>query len=379
MTAVTALGARLAGWPAKVAAPLRDLLERGLLRPSTAEAVLDAADLAGEPRHVLGFAIAMLEMGQAGVPILDTIRMAKQLGAPLNLRWSQKRWQAEHARLSRRVTLEQLKADDAVYELSAFEALLPERWPGYLVRTSRRLGLEGLRQKHCVAAYHPRIRDGRCAIATVLLKGQRWTVELRKYGNPGELWITQIAGRNNAPASRQVRSAIHRALGVRQANHFGSRGNHPEEHAYMDNLRTLLPVLRAHGVETVHVGFSGCGDSGQIDDVSYRPERVRNAISAVAVTGQRVSFAHEGGEWRRLVERKVLDIDEAVIHLTEDYLEETGVNYVDNEGGFGHLEINVGAGTVELEVSQNVELSEVAFSRVSDIATGEVVARGAEA
>ena len=144
----------------------------------------------------------------------------------------------------------------------------------------------------------------------------------------------------------------------------------------MDNLRTLLPVLRAHGVETVHVGFSGCGDSGQIDDVTYRPEHARNAIAAVAVTGQRVSFAHEGGEWRRLVELEELDIDEAVINLTEDYLEETGVNYVDNEGGFGHLEINVGTGTVELEVSQNVELSEVAFSRVSDIATGDIVARG---
>ena len=251
VTAATALRARLADWPAKVAVPLRDLLERELLRPATAEAVFDAAELAGEPQHVLGFTIAMLEMSRDGVPMLDTIRMAKQIGAPVNLRWSRKRWQVEHARLSRRVTLEQLSADDAVYDLASFEALLPDRWPGYLIRTSRRLGLEGLRQDHCVAAYNRRIVDGQCAIATMLLDDKRWTVELRRYGNDtgAELCVAQIAGRYNAPPSRQVRSAILKALGIRQDYHFPTYGNHPEEHAYMDNLRTLLPVLREHGVE----------------------------------------------------------------------------------------------------------------------------------
>ena len=375
VTAATALRARLAEWPAKVAAPLRDLLERELLRPATAEAVLDAAELAGEPQHVLGFTIAMLEMCRDGVPMLDIIRMAKQIGAPVNLRWSRKRWQSEHARLSRRVTLEQLRADDAVYELATFEALLPDRWPGYLIRTSRRLGLEGLRQDHCVAAYHRRIVDGQCAIATVLLDGKRWTVELRRYGNgvAAELCIAQIAGRYNAPPSRQVHSAILKALGVRRDYHFPTYGNHPEEHAYMDNLRTLLPVLREHGVERVLVDFSGCGDSGQIDDVSYAPESARRAIACAAVESQTVRFAHENGEWRRHVETLTHDIDEAVVHLTEDYLEETGVDYYNNEGGYGHLEINVAAGTVDLEVSQNVEASEVAFARLSDIQTGETI------
>ena len=84
-------------------------------------------------------------------------------------------------------------------------------------------------------------------------------------------------------------------------------------------------------------------------------------------------FAHENGEWRRHLETETHDIDEAVAHLTEDYLEETGVNYYDNEGGYGHLDINVAAGTVDLEVSQNLESSEVAFARLSDIQTGETI------
>ena len=369
VSALRALQVRLRLWPAKVAAPIADLLAKGLIRPETAETVLDAGDLAGESQHVLGFAVALLQMQRDNVPVIDAIRMAKQLGRPINLRWSQKRWKAEHARLSHLVTLERLKAAHEVYDLTPFEAHLPATWPGYLIRSSRRLGLEGLRQQHCVASYHGAIRRGHCAIATVFVERERWTVELRKYAHNDEPWVAQIAGRRNRKPTREIRQAIHNALGLEGRQ--GGRG--PEDHSYMDNLRALLPILREHGVEKVTTSFSGYGDSGQVDDVEFTPAGAYTRVANATVASRRVEFSHRNNRWERNENVHIVRVVDAVTALTDDYLEETGVNYYDNEGGFGFLEIDVAAGDVELEINQNVESSELAFKRRSDIASGDVL------
>lgn len=369
MSALRALQVRLRLWPAKVAAPIADLLANGLMRPETAESVLDAGDLAGEPQHVLGFAIALLQMQRDNVPVTDTIGMAKQLGRRVNLRWSAKRWKAEHARLSHLVTLERLKEANVLYDLATFEAHLPAKWPGYLIRSSRRLGIEGLRQQHCVASYHSAIQRGHCAIATVFVDRVRWTVELRHHSYNDAPWIAQVAGRRNRKPTREIRQAIQEALGLKGCQNERT----PDEYSYMDNLRALLPILRVHRVEHVTASFSGCGDSGQVDDVEFTPAGAYTLVANLSVASHRVEVAHRNGEWVRHRNVRNVRVADAVMALTDDYLEETGVNYYDNEGGYGQLVIDVAAGTVNLEINQNVESSEVAYARLSDIATGDVL------
>lgn len=78
------------------------------------------------------------------------------------------------------------------------EKHLPKRFSGYLIRTSRRLGMEGLRQRHCVASYDSRLRKGDCAIVAVFADRQRWTVELRLTNDTETpLRIDQIKTRYN--------------------------------------------------------------------------------------------------------------------------------------------------------------------------------------
>lgn len=386
MTALDAVHARLRTLPAKVSVPFRDLLSTGLLKPETAQSVLDAGESAGEPQHILGFAIAFLEMERAGVPVADTIRMARLHGRRLNLRWSPKRWQKEHGHLSRLSTLRRLEAKNEVYDLDAYERLLPERWPGYLIRTSRRLGLEGLRQNHCVAAYHGQIKSGYAAIATVFVDRTRWTVELTRAYATGELRLAQIRGRHNRTPGPAVRRAICVTLGIEPtAADPYSAANRPAAHSYMENLRRVLPVLRERNVDRVEVSFSGCGDSGQIDDVTFLPAGYdpvrpgttpaipRSEFTGIVVASETATFVLEDGEWTRQEQVEHVGVEAAIATLTEDYLQETGVDWYNNTGGHGCLEIDVPSGTVNLEVNQNEEVSNLAFARLSDIVSGEPI------
>ena len=123
MTAATAIETRLIGLPRKVAAPLRDLLRTGLMSPAAADTVLDAHELTGEPQHLLGFAVAALEFPLAGVPVADTIRMARDQGRRISLRWSANRWRAEHNRFARAATLKKPADENERYNVERYERL----------------------------------------------------------------------------------------------------------------------------------------------------------------------------------------------------------------------------------------------------------------
>ena len=68
-----------------------------------------------------------------------------------------------------------------------------------------------------------------------------------------------------------------------------------------------------------------------------------------------------------------MEAEEAIRALTDEYLEEVDVDWYNNDGGQGHLEINVEAGTVELEVSTNYTERTTEVFTTRDIATGEEV------
>ena len=104
---------------------------------------------------------------------------------------------------------------------TTFERHLPASWPGYLLKSSVKLGLEGHRQDHCVASYASLVEAGACAIATVLVDRKRWTVELVKTGKAdAPLRIAQIHGKRNSKpdgsaTTRDSRGAAAAATGPR--------------------------------------------------------------------------------------------------------------------------------------------------------------------
>lgn len=341
-----------------------------MISEQTVEILGKAASVSNQPQHLLGFAIGMLDRRMNGVPVADTVNMAHELGRGVNLRWSPRRWREEHDKLSRIVTVKRLRNENVDYDVTAFAKLLPTSWPGYLLASSMKLGLEGYRQDHCIASYSSVVEAGACAIATVFVDRKRWTVELVKTGKPeAPLRLNQIHGRRNSSPTAAQRLAIHAALGLpapTRAPHHRAPGwdaGDGREGSFAANLQRLLPVLRAHDVTAARVIFAGGGDSGQIDDVHLHPAEAAQAM----VMCELAEMERADGRWVRRIALKEVTVDEAIRAITMDYLEHTGVDWYNNAGGQGHLEIDVEGGTVELMVESTL------YSDIVEIATGDSV------
>ena len=371
MSATAFMEGRLDKLPRKVAAPIRDMVRNGLMSTRTTETVLEAHDLVGEPQHVLGFAITALEYHLQGVAVRDTIRMAREQGTRINQRWSAKRWTAEHDRLARAATIEKLTTANETYELSKYEEHLPAEWPGYLVRTSRRLGFEGLRQRHCVAAYNRDIKAGQCAIATVFVDKTRWTVELQRTSHAEQpLRITQISGRHNARPTTEQRKTVHERLGLPQES--GRRrpgmGQADPDRRYLENLRRLLPTLRDHGVALAHVTFVGEKGTVRTEAVRFNPHIETHGITVPCeITQTEVCERHDLEPGLQEV-----PVDVALEEITYDHLGETHANWIDRHGGEVTLTVSALEGDVNVLVLVNEMDTNRAFYRTTDIASGAI-------
>jgi hypothetical protein len=367
----TNLNDRLAALPPKTYLPLAALTAAGQIDEAFLELLLDAAALSGDEQRLLGFAAGYLHMTKVGVPVEDVIRMAKRQERRINLTWSPSRWRDEHSKLSRAETLARLSTTNEVYDLSTYEVHLPEAARRTLIRSSKRLGFEGLRQRHCVASYHDRIMRGGCAIASVIVERQRWTVQLERTGIPDTpLAITQIKTRLNGIAPPDIRRKIHALMHIKQ--HPGDIASESvPETIYLDNLRRVLPLLEGAGIETVLVTFSGSGDSGAVDWVYFKPDQP-NEFSRAQVPQLRMNSFFEDGRWSKAVVPETMTLREALTNITDDYLEEAGVNWYDNDGGYGELEIDVAARSVSLDINVNYTESTNEFCETKSIDTGEV-------
>lgn len=367
---MTTFFTRLAEIPEKTAIPLRHLMRAGQLSESCLDVLLDAAELSGDRSRLLGFAAGYLHMTREGVPVQDVIRMAKSQKRRINLAWSPARWRAEHDKLSRAETLTRLQVASVTYDLAAYEDTLPASAHKSLIRCSKRLGLEGLRQRHCVASYHDKIASGACAIASLIVDRQRWTVQLELTQDTGApVAITQIKTRHNGIAPPDVRLRIHELMQIplpRQATLSTSVPNY----VYLDNLRRVLPLLEQHGVESVNVTFSGSGDSGAIDDVYYAPQI---AASVRTIPVEQVTLNLDFDRiWRTTTASETVSLDQAIMNITDNYLAETGVNWYDNDGGYGELAIDVAGRSVSLDVNVNYTQSTNEFCETKNIDTGNV-------
>lgn len=363
--------ARLSALPHKIFQPLASLTSAGQIDEGFLELLLDAAELSGDDKRLLGFAAGYLHMAKDGVPVEDVIRMAKRQKRRINLGWTPARWKNEHNKLARAETLERLAASNEAYDLSAYDEHLPEGARKTLIRCSKRLGLEGLRQRHCVASYHNRIVQGGCAIASVIVERQRWTVQLERTsieGNP--LVITQIKTRLNGIAPPDVRRKIHEFMGLALAGGEVVSETVPN-YVYLDNLRRVLPVLQRQGVEHVTVTFSGSGDSGAIDWAYFTPDQPEE-FKQTRVEQLNTNRFYEDDRWRTALVSENMTIEDALHNITLNYLEETNVNWYDNDGGYGDLVIDVAARSVSLDINVNYTESTNEFCETKNIDTGEL-------
>lgn len=370
------LESRLENFPQKIAVPFRQLLAAGQITEDIIHIVLDAGNVAGcDSQKLIGFAVGFLHLRSQGVPVHDVIRMAKSQKRRINLTWSAKRWKEEHDKLSRAEALLRMAHENTRYDVSKYETLLPDRFNGYIIRTSRRLGMEGLRQRHCVASFDSRIRNGSCAIVVVFVKKQRWTVEIWETGDPEcPLRIAQIKTRYNGLPPVYVSERICKELGIdpEKPTHIAPY-RLERNHLHMENLRRVLPILRENNIADVTVSFDGENDEGAISDIWYNPQSLAEAVSSLQVEYLSQSQYLEDGRWMTAVTPKQGSLKEAIEELAYDYIEETGVDWYNDDGGFGSLVIDVQQGTATLEVNVRSTHTTTEFHGQYDIVTGEEI------
>jgi len=369
---VSGIGDRLNKLPGKIRTPFSELLAGGLISEDVVSDVLDAGELAGDYSKSIGFAVAYQHMKSMGIPVRDVVRMAKSQNRRIKLSWSPKRWQYEHERLARAEALTKLAEENIRYDIEEWVAMLPDSFPGYVIASSRRLGMEGLRQRHCVASFHQQLLNGSSAIASVFIDKTRWTVQLFKTQNEkNPLRIGQIRAKLNRMPTPEIERAIHNILDIEEFVYMQNprHATIREVRSYKENLRLILPTLQELGVTEVEVYFDGGGDSGCIEDVTFLPGEVQTGRVSVEIV-RRINKLVDN-KFVQSEERQRVSLVDAIENITYDYLEESGTNWVDNEGGFGYLNIDVAAATVRLSVDYRYMESRTEYENTLDIISGE--------
>lgn len=107
--------------------------------------------------------------------------------------------------------------------------------------------------------------------------------------------------------------------------------------------RNMLAAMAVHGVDSISVEYSGCGDSGQIDRITITPDTALKA--SVAIPG----FTH--WNWRTSKSEPLVatSFSDAAELLTNMLIEHYHDGYENNEGGSGTVTIDRHLGTIEYE------------------------------
>lgn len=351
--------------PSLVKVQVKGLIDNKLIHLGKLKESIEVCTYASQPERALPFAMAMQFLDSNSTSAYDTYVMAKKRNRPINVNWSPARWKEEHDKLSRLETFEKLAESNKVYDVSFFEMKLSARWPGYIIRNSRRLAMEGLRQRHCVAMYDERCASNTTCIVVVFLDKQRWTVELLR-NRSDSITLVQAATRMNKQASQEIKNKLHQILGIQQpaAHKFISD---EDENSKLVALR-ILETMRRNNIAALSCCFDGSGDSGQVDDATYKMigsnsfKRKPELDVTVPVRTTVTEYSQEEGRYIKRTEMQETKLLTAFENLVEQVLDETGVNWYNNEGGYGEMTLFAGTGTFEYEVRQRFTNSNLVAS-----------------
>jgi hypothetical protein len=131
----------------------------------------------------------------------DTLKMGKTLNKKVNCSWSSRRLREVHDEWSKEIT--SIIFIDGDREMSISDIFIKfADFSGYkLLRTTKEMAHEGMKNNHCVASYVSSVENGNCAIYSI----SGYTLELRKTFTIGTtLTIKQFRGYENINAPEEL-------------------------------------------------------------------------------------------------------------------------------------------------------------------------------
>ena len=127
-----------------------------------------------------------------------------------------------------------------------------------------------------------------------------------------------------------------------------------------DKKNLLMTLLKVLGGRKVEVHFDGSGDSGSIDYVGLIDQE-GHEISLKGATLDWYEDASEfdplASKWRTTTKpRPDMPVDEILKQITEDALEEEGLDWYNNEGGYGLLRMDLTTTPVTITMDVHIRI-----------------------
>jgi hypothetical protein len=133
----------------------------------------------------------------------------------------------------------------------------------------------------------------------------------------------------------------------------------------------LVKVLRENGISGIDVSFDGSGDSGSITDVNFYAitkdkNGEANATPVKGVCGIIVESWETYSSWcptrgyERETRRDTTTLQTHIERIVDDALDRTGIDWYNNDGGFGECTITVTEdGALDFKIEVNARYTEV--------------------
>lgn len=116
-------------------------------------------------------------------------------------------------------------------------------------------------------------------------------------------------------------------------------------------VQTMLKMIRDGGGKEIRISFDGSGDSGSVDSVEiYAGNDRLNMMFSVDYPETSSTWSKETG-WVKKHEIKRMPVKEALESFCYTMLEETGIDWYNNDGGYGELYITLDPCEIQLEVN----------------------------
>ena len=120
----------------------------------------------------------------------------------------------------------------------------------------------------------------------------------------------------------------------------------------------VMAALKASGVLKVVVEFDGCGDSGSIEGVYIQGGEPPETAEWLVSESNQVD-----GKWVTTKHAKALPIKKALEEWCYEALSQSDVDWYNNDGGYGAMEIDLTQDTAELVIHQRyIEVNTSSFS-----------------
>lgn len=113
------------------------------------------------------------------------------------------------------------------------------------------------------------------------------------------------------------------------------------QQALLHNRNILRTALLDLGVTEVVVEYSGGGDSGDVSDVSCKPESLLEMLEFRQIEIQHESGAFNGAQYVYQVESMACSIRQALQDFTLNWVSQDHSGWENNDGGSGSVTIDV--------------------------------------